>query len=115
MFVAVAAMLTFTACGGSKPADSSDKDAKVETKEEASASSSNLDEYIKLIEQATPLLEKVSKGDATAMQEYTKIAEKMSEIAMGLQTELAGNPEWLTKYNEAAQKFAEEAAKLAGQ
>jgi len=119
--MAAAAMLTLVACGGgNKSADSAKeaaKDAteKTETKSKASASSGKLDEYIKLIEKATPLLEKVSKGDMDAVQEYTKITEKMSEIATELQTELANNPELMKKYTDAYQKFAEEAAKLMGQ
>ena len=118
MFFAATAMLTFAACGGgSKSADSSANDAKenVEVKSDAPASSDKLDQYVKLIEKATPLLEKVSKGDAAAVQEYTKIAEDMAKIAMELQSELASNPEKMKKFNDAAQKFAIEAAKLAGQ
>lgn len=120
MSMAAAAMLTLVACGGgSKSADSAKETGKeatekTETKKE-SASSPKLDQYIKLIEKATPLLEKVSKGDAAAVQEYTKIAEDMAKIATELQNELANNPELLQKYTDAANKFAAEAAKIYGQ
>ena len=110
--MSVVAVLMFAACGGgNKSADS----AKEADKVEAAASSSNLDAYIKLIEKATPLLEKISKGDMEALQEYSKIAEDMTKIATELQSELASNPALMKKYTDAAQKFAEEAAKLSGQ
>ncbi len=118
--MAAAAMLTFVACGGGNKSTDSAKETgkeateKTETKSEASASSGKLDEYIKLIEKATPLLEKVSKGDMSAIQEYTKITEDMSKIATDLQTELASNPELMKKYTDAYQKFADEANRLMG-
>ncbi|MDR2917588.1 MAG: hypothetical protein LBV74_22580 [Tannerella sp.] len=119
--MAVAAMLTLVACGGGSKSTDSAKETgkeateKTETKSEVSASSGKLDEYIKLIEKATPLLEKVSKGDMNAVQEYTKITEEMSKLATDLQAELANSPELMKKYTDAYQKFSEEAAKLMGQ
>ena len=110
--MAAVAVLALSACGGGSKDSAKDAD-KVETKKEAS--SSNLDAYIKLIEKATPLLEKVAKGDADAVTEYTKIAEDMAKIATDLQTELANSPELMKKYTDAAQKFAEAAQKAYGQ
>jgi len=117
MFMAAVAMFSFVACGGgNKSADSAKESAeKVETKSESAASSSNFDAYVKLIEEATPLLEKVANGDMEAIQEYAKIAEKMSEITANLQSELTSNPELMQKYTEVAQKFAEAAARVSGQ
>ena len=116
IFMSVVAVLMFAACsGGSKSTGSDSKDAseKVEAKKESS--SKNFDAYVKLIEKATPLLGKVAKGDAAALQEYTKIAEDMQKIAVDLQKELENNPELLKKFEEVTQKFAAEAAKLYGQ
>ena len=117
IFMSAIAIFMLAACGGggNKSADSGKEAAdKVETKK-SSASSGKLDDYIKLIEKATPLLEKVSKGDAAAVLEFNKIAEDMTKIASELQTELASNPELLKKYTDAAQKFAEEMQKIYGQ
>ena len=118
VFMSVVAVLMFAACGGgSKSTDSGSKDAteKVETKKESSSSTKNFDAYVKLIEKATPLLGKVSKGDAAAIQEYTKIAEEMQKIVVDLQKELENNPELMKKFTEITQKYAAEAAKLYGQ
>ena len=112
MVVIAVAMFTIS-CGGNKSTETESSE-NVEATADSSASLSNLDLYIQLIEKATPLLEKVSKGDAAAVQEYATITEEMTKVAMDLQSELADNPDMMAKYTEAAQKFAEEVVKASG-
>ncbi|MDR2148691.1 MAG: hypothetical protein LBE91_19795 [Tannerella sp.] len=106
-------MISFTACNSGKKQDATQEATPEATQEVQAtpASGSKIDEYKKLIEQATPLLEKVAKGDVDATKEYTEIAEKMAAISTELQTELANDPQKWQEFADVMQKFSEEAAK----
>lgn len=109
MMVAIAALsLSFAACGGKSDApktDSADSTAVATpaTTEEADA----LVKYEALVTKAIELQEKVKKGDAAALEEYTKLGEEMASISTELSQEIAKmTPEQAAKFTELGQKLA---------
>ena len=110
MMLLVAVALFVTGCNGSgKKAEATDANEKTEvTKTEAKAEGSDvLKKYEEFVEKAIPLLKKVKSGDASAAQEYTKIAEELGKFVMD-------NQDAFTKLSEAdAKKYAELSQKLA--
>jgi formiminotetrahydrofolate cyclodeaminase len=113
MVFAVAAAFTLAACGGGNKQENKEATQEEAAQETVSTPTSKLDEYKQLIEQATPLLEKVVQGDAEATAAYQEIAQKIAAIAVEVNTEVAENPEKLKEFQDVAQKFAEEAQKIA--
>jgi hypothetical protein len=116
MSIVAVAMLSLVACGGGNKSAGSAKetgeDNAPKTEIESESSSDNLfDEYVKLIGEATPLIEKMAQGDAEASGEFMKISEKLGEIAVGVQKELENDPEKLKQFQDIAQKYAEEVQK----
>jgi hypothetical protein len=109
--------LSFAACSGKKgdtaPANES---AKEEVTAPTAVTNENdvLVKYEAIINKAIELQEKVSKGDATAVQEYTKLSEEMTSIAVELQNAAANmTPEQAQKFTELGQKWLEAATKNA--
>jgi hypothetical protein len=119
MTLMVAAIILFAACGGKKSETSGECEAKnpdTEASVPAETSGNLVDEYLGLIDEAIPLLEKVQKGDADAVAKYGEISQKLADLTSStdFQTEIANlTPEQATKYQEAVQKLA--AAATAGQ
>jgi hypothetical protein len=112
MSMTAAAMLSLVACGGgNKSADSTKETGEKAPKTETKASSGKFDEYKKLVEEATPLIEKMAKGDAEATKKYTEISAKIGEIAVEVQKELENSPEKLKQFQEITEKYAQEVQK----
>jgi uncharacterized phage infection (PIP) family protein YhgE len=112
MSMIAVALISLAACtGGKKQAESAAPETETATEKATDVSSSKLDEYKKLIEEATPLFSKMAQGDAEAAAQYQEIAQKIAAIATELGTELANDPEKLKELEEIGRKFAEELQK----
>lgn len=112
MMVAVAALsLSLVSCGGASSEKSTENadSTKVETpaadstKVETPAEGDVVAKYEALVNKAIELQAKVAKGDATAVEEYTKISEEMANLS----SEFANaTPEQAAKIAEIGQKLA---------
>ncbi|MDH6306359.1 hypothetical protein M2459_000346 [Parabacteroides sp. PF5-5] len=115
----VLAVLTFTlsfiACGGKTSEKATSEDAAPKTEAAAPAKGNDvLDKYETLVNKTIELYEsgKFKSGDAAAMQEYTKIAQEMSEMAEELQEAMQNlTPAQVQKYTELGQKLTDAATK----
>jgi subtilase family serine protease len=110
--------LSFAACSGKKgdtaPANESAKEEVTAPTPAVTNENDVLAKYEVIINKAIELQEKVSKGDATAVQEYTKLSEEMTSIAVELQNAIANmTPEEVQKFTELGQKWLEAATKNA--
>jgi ABC-type glycerol-3-phosphate transport system substrate-binding protein len=114
MVFAVAAALTLAACGGGNKQENKEATQEQEVAQET-VTSSKLDEYKKLIEEATPLLEKAAQGDVEATTAYAEIAQKIAAVAAEVSTEIANDPEKLKEFQDLTLKLAEEVQKIAPQ
>lgn len=108
--------LSFVACSGKKGDTTPTNNESL--KEDVTASPAITDEndvltkYEAIINKSIELQEKVSKGDATAIQEYTKLSEEMTSIAVELQNAVANmTPEQIQKFTELVEKWTEAATK----
>jgi hypothetical protein len=110
MILMATALVVLVACGGKKSDAAGGSAVKTEKESPAAAkSSSSVDKYLSLIEELIPLAEKMKKGDAAAIEKYTKLSQELSELASStdFQSELAKlTPEQTKKYQEALLKFA---------
>lgn len=112
---AVVMTVLFTACGGEKKANDSSSDAKTEevAKDEPKAASGSaedqfLADYEKLIDKLIPLVEKVSKGDTSAMTEYGTISQEATNIATKAADHVGNfNEEQMKKYEEINKKYTD--------
>lgn len=111
---AVVMTVLFTACGGEKKANDSSSDtqteevAKDEPKASGSAEDQFLADYEKLIDKLIPLVEKVSKGDTSAMTEYGTISQEATSIAAKAADHVSNfNEAQMKKYEEINKKYTD--------
>lgn len=108
---------SFVACDSKKSeTGSSDKDStNVTTTTPADTVATEGDalaKYTALVEKAIELYPKVKSGDASAVQEYTKLSQELTTMAQDLQKEMSNmTPEQVAKFSELGKKFAEVATK----
>ncbi|WP_163358236.1 hypothetical protein [Dysgonomonas sp. 25] len=110
MVIAIAAMsVSFVACGGSTANSGEGTTETTETTESSSSSSSNaLAEYEKICNKMIELGPKIKAGDASAIQEYTKISEEYAKYAQDHAEDFAKlTPEEAQKLAELGQKVAQ--------
>ena len=115
----IALGLSFTACGGQK-GESAKATEEPTQQEEVTATSKSVDEgdvltkYENLINKAIGLQEKVASGDIASVEEYNKLSEEMTAVALEIQNELPKlTPEQVQKLTELGQKWADAAMKAA--
>lgn len=117
MLTIAACTASFVACNGKKSEtnEGNQDSTKVETTapadSAATASSSEGDlisQYSDLVDKAIALYPKVKSGDVTAVQEYTKLSQQISDVAVKLQGDAQKlTPEQTTKLTEISKKFAD--------
>ena len=106
LFAATAFVLSMVACGGNASNNSATEET-TETPAPAAQENDVMAKYESLVNQAIELQGKVSNGDASAIQEYMKIAEEMGKIAEELSAEMANmTPEQAQRFAELGQKMA---------
>ncbi|MDR2234151.1 MAG: hypothetical protein LBE56_13650 [Tannerella sp.] len=109
------AMFSFTACSGGKKQEATQEAAPAAAQEVQAAppatSGSKIDDYKKLMEEATPLLSKIANGDLAAATKYNEIVQKMTTITNEVYAELQSDPVKLKEFTDLAQKWTEEAQK----
>ncbi len=116
MVALVAFTFSFIACGGKSTTDSSTDNTTTKTETPAPAAKDNdvLAKYENIINKMIKLYEdgKMQSGDASAMQEYTKLAQEMSDISEQLQKEIQNlTPAQVQKISELGQKLTDAATK----
>lgn len=106
--------LSFVACGG-KGSDKSSSDSAPKTETAAPAKGNDvLAKYETLINKMIKMYEdgKFTSGDAAAMQEYTKLAQEMSDMSEELQKEMQNlTPAQAQKFTELGEKLTNAATK----
>lgn len=116
MLTVAAFTASFVACDSKKSeTGASDQDStnvEVVTPADTTAAEGDaLAKYTELVEKAVALYPKVKTGDASAVQEYTKVAQDIANMSQDLQKELANmTPEQAAKFAEISKKFADAAA-----
>ncbi len=112
IMLVVAMALFVTACGGSAKKAEAETTVVTETvADDTTAGSSDvLKKYEEFVDKAVPLLKKMKAGDASAAQDYTKLAEELGKFVMDNQDSFAGLSEKdAKKYAELSQKLVDAA------
>ncbi|SHG14508.1 hypothetical protein [Dysgonomonas macrotermitis] len=112
MLTVAAFTASFVACDSKKSeTGASDQDSTNVEVVTPAAEGDALAKYTELVEKAVALYPKVKTGDASAVQEYTKVAQDIANMSQDLQKELANmTPEQAAKFAEISKKFADAAA-----
>lgn len=114
LFAATA--IFFSSCGGGAKSEKPSDVAATQTEQQSentsestsSASGDFLTKYEEVVNKAIPLAEKVKAGDAAAIQEYTSLAQELSQFTQDNQTAISAlSPADAQKYTELSQKFAD--------
>lgn len=107
--------LSFIACGNKSAKDTPADGATPKTEEAAPSKGGDvLAQYETIINKIIKLYEdgKIQSGDATALQEYTKLSEEMNGISEELQAQMQSlTPAQTQKFAELGQKLADAAMK----
>lgn len=119
VFAVLTFTLSFIACGGKGTDKTSSEDASAPKTEKPAPAKENdiLAKYEALINKMIKLYEegKFQSGDATAMAEYTKIAQEMADMSEELQKEMQNlTPAQVQKFTELGQKLSDAATKAMG-
>ncbi|GEM_PF-3590066 len=117
IFTVATFTLSMTACGGKGSANSNSTEETTAPKTETTTSSKGndvLDKYEALINKMIELYEngKFQSGDAAAIQEYTKMAQEMTDMSEELQKEMQNlTPAQIQKFSDLGQKLTDAATK----
>jgi hypothetical protein len=112
MVLMAAAMMSLVACGGKKGESNEGKADDSAAKTEAVATSSAVDKYIKLSDEALSLAKKAQAGDLSVSDRAVKIAQELADLSEELQKEVASSPEAAKKLQDYTQKIADAASGL---
>lgn len=115
---AAAMTISFVACDGSKKETATEESAQTEETTEvvatetvestAGSAEETLAKYEKFVNDIIPIMEKVQKGDAAAIQEYTKIASDAQTLSADIQKYMSDmTPDQMKRWEEISKKYAD--------
>ncbi|MDR0844907.1 MAG: hypothetical protein LBN71_06765 [Tannerella sp.] len=111
MVLMATAVISLVACGGKKGESNEGKAEEPAAKTETVATSSSaVDKYIRLADEAISLTKKVQAGDLSVSDRVAEIAQELADLSEELQKEVASSPVAAKKYQEYSEKIAADAA-----